>query len=637
VVVACATEGALVPYAHGADDVAGNLMLVNDNGAWSWFEDERAVVDAGTGNVLVGSIGDASGTGGAARNGVVDVASFNLSTRRVTRSPLATIVADDHNTPALLVRPDGRYLAAYANHGSDTLTRYRISTNPGDPTSWGPAQSFTNAAGATYNNVYRLSAENKTYNFTRTVGFDPNYLLSADDGSTWSYGGKLLQDPANNNSTRPYLKYASNDTDRVDFITTEGHPRDVNNGVYHGYLQGGTLYRTDGTPVGPLGSSPAASAFTPVFTPTAARNHGWTTDLAHDAAGNPVAVFTTRVDNLASADHRFFYGRVVGGTWQVHEMAMAGAGLYGAEGDYTGLAAIDWRDPSTVYVSTNIDPQDNQPLGNHEIYKGVTPDNGATWAWTPVTQNSTVDNLRPVLPKWSGGTALMWMRGTYNSYTDYDLSIVGLVGQDGQSVGKIGYTDATLNNTTVANGNPLTATGPSANGGATDNQWHRRTGFGNDNEVFTAGEGGDENAPALRTTVADVAAGEYDVFAYFWANPLEEWQIAAGLSESELRTFRKDFAEQASADDFAATVVLAGDTVSLYQAYLGRVKLTSAGALPVFVDDSPFGIGTSTRTWYDGVGLAAVVPEPATSTLLALAAPVTLARRRGRRRLSVST
>ena len=566
---------------------------------------------------------------------MVDIASFNLADRRVTRTPLATIVADDHNTPALLVRPDGRYLAAYANHSSDNLTRYRISTNPGDPTSWLPAQSFTNGAGATYNNVFRLSTEGKTYNFTRTVGFDPNYLVSTDDGSTWAYGGKLLQDPANANNRRPYLKYASNDTDRVHFITTEGHPRDTNNGVYHGYMQNGTLFRSDGTAVGALGSSPSANAFMPLLTPDqvingTTRNHGWTTDLSLDAAGNPVAVFTSRV-NASTSDHRMYYGRFDGTNWHVNEMARAGGFLYAAESDYTGLAAINPRDPNTVYISTDINPQNNAALAHYEIFKGVTANNGATWTWTPVTQNSTVDNIRPIIPKWSGGTAVMWMRGTYTTYTDYDLSIVGLVEQDGQTVGKVSYTDATPGNTTLANGNPLTTTGPSANGGATDNQWHRRTGFGNGNEMFTAGEGGNEDAPALKTTVSNVAAGEYDVFAYFWANPNESWQISLGLSESEMRTFKQDFAEQAAGADFTAAVVLTGDTVNLYQAYLGRVKLLSPGPLAVFVDDSPFGTGAATRTWYDGVGLAAVVPAPAAPPFLAVSAVAALGRRRRRR------
>jgi hypothetical protein len=36
------------------------------------------------------------------------------------------------------------------------------------------------------------------------------------------------------------------------------------------------------------------------------------------------------------------------------------------------------------------------------------------WTWTPFTRNSTMDNLRPVIPKWNDQrTAIVWMRGAY--------------------------------------------------------------------------------------------------------------------------------------------------------------------------------------------------------------------------------
>ena len=47
---------------------------------------------------------------------------------------------DDHDAPGLFLLPDGRYIAMYSNHGNtamgDYLSRYRISTNPHDATSW---------------------------------------------------------------------------------------------------------------------------------------------------------------------------------------------------------------------------------------------------------------------------------------------------------------------------------------------------------------------------------------------------------------------------------------------------------------------------------------------------------------------
>jgi hypothetical protein len=65
---------------------------------------------------------------------------------------------------------------------------------------------------------------------------------------------------------------------------------------------------------------------------------------------------------------------------------------------------------------------------HHEIYEGVTCDNGATWQWAPITQNSTADQLRPIIPKWDGShLALIWLSGTYSSAQTYSLKVVGLI------------------------------------------------------------------------------------------------------------------------------------------------------------------------------------------------------------------
>src|SRR5882757_2948282 len=36
-------------FARAINDVAGNLITINDNGGWSWFSDERAIVDTSVG------------------------------------------------------------------------------------------------------------------------------------------------------------------------------------------------------------------------------------------------------------------------------------------------------------------------------------------------------------------------------------------------------------------------------------------------------------------------------------------------------------------------------------------------------------------------------------------------------------
>ena len=64
----------------------------------------------------------------------------------------------------------------------------------------------------------------------------------------------------------------------------------------------------------------------------------------------------------------------------------------------------------------------------HEIWQGTTCDSGATWKWIPVTKTSTVDNLRPIVPKWDAShTVLLWMQGTYRTAQDITMKIVGMV------------------------------------------------------------------------------------------------------------------------------------------------------------------------------------------------------------------
>jgi hypothetical protein len=418
------------------NDVAGELIVFNDNGAWSWFEDERAIVDLSAGKILVSSVANGSGSGGSARNGDVEVAALYVGSGAVSRFTLSdNLQADDHNSAALWIRPDGRYLAVYARHSTDNLTRYRISTNPGDISSWGSEQTFNNGAGTTYSNLHYLPNDNdgagRLYNFTRSVNFDPNVLTSSNFGSTWSYGGKLLTEGGG--SDRPYVRYFS-DSERIHFITTERHPRNFDNSIYHGYVQDGQLFNSTGGLVdanifNAAGMPP--SSLTPIFTTGTqfggtTMRRAWTIDVGIDDAGLPYAVFQARA-NDSDLDHRFFYARFDGSSWSVHELAKAGGYLYAAEDDYTGLAALDPHDPNRLFISTKIDPSTNLPTGRYEVYEGRTTTGGATWTWTPITMNSTVDNLRPIVPGWDGDhTALLWMRGTYTTFTNYNLDVVGL-------------------------------------------------------------------------------------------------------------------------------------------------------------------------------------------------------------------
>ncbi len=440
--VAMAVVG-LPRTANSADNVAGPLVTVNDNGAWSWFEDERAVVDLAAGKLVVATIANGAGFGGAARSGDVEVTSVDLATHATSRFVLRDgFQADDHNSPALYIRPDGRYVAMYAGHIADNFSRWRVSTAAGDISSWTAEQTLNNNAGATYSNLHFLLDDNsgsgRLYNFVRSIGFDPNILVSSDQGSTWTYGGRLLNEGGN--SDRPYLRYAS-DGDRIHFFATDRHPRDFNNSIYHAYVEDGQLFNSAGTVVDNNlfdATAVAPNQLTTVFAANtvvdgASMQRAWTVDTAIDDAGAPVGVFQTRAGG-SDLDHRYFYSRWNGAQWQVHPLGYSGSYLYAAENDYTGLVAIHPDDVNTVFVSSEVHPATKAQLigadgeRHYELFRGRTQDDGATWTWAAITFNSTVDNLRPNVPAWDADhTALVWLRGAYSTYTSYNLKTVAML------------------------------------------------------------------------------------------------------------------------------------------------------------------------------------------------------------------
>jgi len=108
-------------------------------------------------------------------------------------------------------------------------------------------------------------------------------------------------------------------------------------------------------------------------------------------------------------------------------LVKAGPKLSADEQDFTGLSAVHPDDPNVVFVSTTSDPRDDETtFPKHEIFMGVTCDSGATWKWAPITQGSSVDNLRPIVPKWDADhTLLLWLRGDYVTSQQYALQVVG--------------------------------------------------------------------------------------------------------------------------------------------------------------------------------------------------------------------
>jgi hypothetical protein len=617
-------------FAQTQDIVNGNLIQFNDNGAWCWYQDERSVIDTVGENLVVASIASDAGVGNGPRFGDVEAVVFDLQSMRGQRYVLKEddpdyFYCDDHHAPGLLVRPDGKYTAFYAAHFDLKSSFFRIY----DTGVWGTEYEFSwddsipggSDFQTTYSNLYYLSDEGKIYNFARGHGDgSPNFMYSDDGGDRWAYGGQLTRGTVGG-YTRGYYKYWGNGVDRIDFICTETHPRNYNTSIYHAYIQNSKVYNSFGTEIDSdiysTSFIPTTNNFTTVFAANTVLNNYtmtncWNMEVQTYEDGTIATIISARTGGSSGdPDHAFIYCRFNDSSWTPTYLCQAGKKMYDYEEDYVGLAAIHPSDPNIIYVSTTYDPNDDATfLGVREIFKGVSSDDGVTWDWTPITMNSERDNFRPIIPKWDeNDMALLWFRGTYFAAQAYDAAIVGLIEHSSDSTVLMNYVDASTENTFLADDSHLTTTGPHDNPGPADNQWHRRSSYGNGNSVLTSAEIDFENAPVIKTIVTDIEEGTYDVWANFWANPDDDWRIEAGLSQDNMQIFRQMACKQVSDEDHNTELVLTGgENTFLYQAYLGRVVIEADDTLNVFVDDEAIMVGTAgtevgdiCRTWYDGI------------------------------------
>jgi hypothetical protein len=548
---------------------------------------------------------------------------------------------------AMWIRPDGRYLNLYCPHYSNPpnppLTYYRLSTNPNDGSTWDSEQSFNwstisgisvgDGGQLTYTNIHYLSAEGtgsgRLYDFARWNNVTPNIAYSDDWGQTWNYMGRL-NSPSASGYSNYYHKFRSNGVDRIDFIGCEQHPRNYNNSIFHGYIQGGKSYDSYGNVIDNDlydQDAPSIEAFTPIFVAADPQlpdtyHTGWTNELELDENGYPVCLYQTRYgtenwgdgssqNTIGAADHRFFYARFDGSTWTSTELGRMGTGLHTPEQDYIGMGCIHPDDANLIYISTPFDPRDDTPLEHHEIFEGVTYDYGATWNWTQITIDSTEDNIRPAIPKWdANNTAVFWERGRYPAQGQFDMVMVGMVQEQNMSLGLVSYIDATKSNTEQSDGSAFTPTGPSGSAGAADNQWHEYTGYGNGGSCYTAGDSGIENAPAIKTTISGLADGTYDVFAFFWCDLDEDWGVVAGFEPADMLYFSKQSSQQAEASQFAHTVDVIDIETAMYRVYIGRTQVSDGASVDVYIDDYDDSfVNAPVLTTYDGVGAARVIPD----------------------------
>jgi hypothetical protein len=143
---------------------------------------------------------------------------------------------------------------------------------------------------------------------------------------------------------------------------------------------------------------------------------------------------------------------------------------------------------------------------------------------------------------------------------------------------------------------------------------------------------GTENVPTIKTTINGLADGTYDVFAYYWCIPTwdvnsnnggttapasfdaNDWGIRAGFDPNDanmMLCFFRQSSQFADATQFSGPITVTGTGVQLYRIYIGRKTVSGGTPVVVYLDnyDSTYTGNKPSRTTYDGVGVALVIPK----------------------------
>lgn len=407
---------------------AADIRTFMYNSGWCWFQDPCAIIH--NDQLIIGGV---AGNGrGEAAAGVYDL-NHHQRLGRVTLHQ--DFDRDDHNSPVFYARPDGSLLTLYARHSTENRHYYRVSGKE-DYLHWGEEKTIEHQDPATYMNPHYLSDDKTLYNFFRGIEWNPTLVTSNDHGDSWNKAQHFIQSEVNGRQ-RPYVRYASNGKDTIAITFTDAHPRDYGNSLYYAEFRAGNFYKADGsfiknlTKDGPLKPSEAEKIFTGGQGgfrgfELSAQNSAWTSDIVLDRAGKAHIAYSLYLSNN---DLRYRVAQWDGKRWVDREVAYAGTRLYEREASYTGLISFDPTNPNTLVLSSDVNPANGADIGGkHQIFTATLneQDTTASINWTQLTFDTLRDNIRPIVAAADNHKVILWLRGQYRSYTDYNLDAVGI-------------------------------------------------------------------------------------------------------------------------------------------------------------------------------------------------------------------
>lgn len=419
VLAASAAFAALPETAHGAPQalcpvpspraVAATHL---DDGAWSYFGDPRALAH-----------GDRVFIGCVSRSGEVVIHQVDRKTGRtvkviVHRNP----EVDDHDNPSLVFWR-GHMWAFYSPHSGryyplnrKSEMHYRASRRLYNiKAGLGPEHHVrTNTPGGlgyTYPNP--VAGKDKLWLFWRGGNWYPTFSYTKD-GFRWVKARTLV---VSHRDQRPYAKYVGGRDESIHMVMSDAHPMSHRTSLYYVRYKAGRFYRANGRRIGTMRDLPLRiGQIDRVYGFTAARGRGWPHDIALDAAGRPLILYTGRIGGPKGAD-TFYLARWSGRSWRHHRIVAAGKG---APTFTSGGGAFDHADPSRLVLSRRIGKW-------FQIELWRTADHGLSWLEpVQITDDDDGHSFRPVIPRGfvdPAGLFVAYVHGTAKSFRSYETDI----------------------------------------------------------------------------------------------------------------------------------------------------------------------------------------------------------------------
>lgn len=413
-----ATIDDFVVTSVSAPNQGGSQLTVD--GCRSWYVQPDSICSGG--NTYIGYV-TSTGAIGITRlsGGVLSASTLN-----------ASLQADDHDNPSMIVLPSGQMMALYCTHsGPDLFIRYRITTNPlssittWDSTIWGTEQQISTTLAPAYPKPFIFNGDSNIYVFYRAgSGTQRDHIAAsttiASLSGTPSWTLTTVIQNANN---RPYCQFRMNAAGTTLFCSaTTGHPGEVSSSIYGGYfaLTAGALKGYDNT--GTNHTLPLLPTTMTLIQGTTGGTN-WNSDIIVGADGNPrVLVLRYPTDpflntNVFLTDIQYWFYQWNGTAWNGFQLASGQHSVYPTQSAYAGNACFD----GNYDGSSNFTIYSAEWSSADSVYKlaaySINESGQTRTKLRDISTDGSSHQWRPASPVGhSTDISLTWLEGGYTAY-----------------------------------------------------------------------------------------------------------------------------------------------------------------------------------------------------------------------------